>query len=529
MGWVKNSGQWIKFHGSKAFKWNKPDFNPLWHLYVCGTTGSGKTNTVMQILSKYYADIPYMIVEPTPGRQYKKLQGLSKRPFHVFSIGEDRGAKLELNPFYIPYGGDFTGHIELLKACLSDAIESRESLVYNYIERSIPEVYFDKGWNKNGTHPMLKERNDYIGEEHYFYFPRMRDLYDKVIQLAENSDFQNGGENKGTLTELVKSYIRNFLTGPLGVSFNTYKNDLYNIVNDNIVFEIPNVMSSSVVAILNFLMANIISISGRREDVNRECKHVTVFEEAQLLFSADEDDKTHKSTGKKLEQLLSTGRKFGESIIIVNQDPAAIHKSVVGNIKQRFIHQLASSKENEAILRAFCTDYRIKLNDILNLDKYCSWFSAQYDQYKALKYNFGEFESKSSTTKERGRNLYRETVLNFAGLDTINEQLAATINFLDAVSVSGEYGLEVKRFKNALSAKFGEMGKIEKDILPEYMAYLTCVAYVKLYIGRIPADSYGELTQFYEKALCSETVPKLPQILKEITPLFLNVLKEILC
>lgn len=526
MGWVKNTMQYVKFHSCKYFIWDKPDFNPLWHLYVCGTTGTGKTNTVMQILTKYYADIPYMIVEPAEGRQYRKLQGLSKRPFHLFSIGEDRGAKLELNPFYIPYGGDFTQHIGLIATGLSDSIRKTDSLVYEYLERAIYEIYFDKGWDKvTHTHPMLDKPSDYIVEEHYFYFPKMRDLYEKVIQLAEDSDFQKGGENFGTIKELVKSNVRKFLIGPLGQSFNTYKNDLYKIINDNIVFEIPDTTSESVIAVLNFLMANIISISGGRGDVNNECKHVTVFEEAQLLFSSDEDAKAHKRTGKKLEQLLSTGRKFGESIIIVNTEPAAIHKSVIGNIKQRFIHQLASSKENESILKAFSADYRISVSAILHADKFKSWFRAQYGQYKALPYNLGEIQLRDSKTNQNARDINRETLLAYSGLENINEQLVITINFLDAVSVSRNYQLEVKRFKKTLSAEIGKECKVEEDILPEYMAYLTCVAYVKLQVGRIPLGSYKDLTEFYKKTL-NEKHASVPLILHEINPLLFNVLKE---
>ena len=234
---------------------------------------------------------------------------------------------------------DFTAHIELLKACFSAAMTTKEPLVYQYIERAIPEVYFDKGWDRiTHLHRMLLCESDYKGSEHYFYFPRMQDLYNKVVELSESSDFAEGGENKGTIRELVKSSIRVFLSGALGRTFNTYQNDLYEKFDKcDIVLEIPNTISPSISAILNILLGTVIEIIGQRKLSDRDCeseepKHITVFEEAQLLFNVNDEDKLYNATTKKLEQLLSTARKFKESIIITNQDPAAIHKSVLGNI-----------------------------------------------------------------------------------------------------------------------------------------------------------------------------------------------------
>ena len=102
-----------------------------------------------------------------------------------------------------------------------------------------------------------------------------------------------------------------------------------------------------------------------------------------------------------------------------------------------------------------------------------------------------------------------------------------TINFLEAVNISQDYQLEVKRFMETLSAEIGKKCKLEQDILPEYMAYLTCVASIKLQVGRIPSGSYNELTEFYKKTLNSEDT-SVPQMFKEITPLLISVIKTTL-
>ncbi len=349
----------------------------------------------------------------------------------------------------------------------------------------------------------------------------MRDLYDKVIELSKDSDFTKGTENYGTLIELLKSNIRVFLDGPLGRYFNTYRNNLQDVFYDNVVFEIPNPMSKATVGVLNILLGSIISIANNRPK-SGNLNHITVFEEAQLLFNADDKgNKDRDDITTKLEHLLSTGRKFGEGIIVVNQDPDAIHKSVRENIRQRLIHKINSS----AVCKSFAADYNISEKDIISTNKYEMWYMKE-GHYKALCRKPKLVDHKNNRTLKPYSPNY---ILGYAGLDNINEQLVDTINFLDAVSVSGNYQLEVERFKKALSAEVGKMCKVEEDILPEYMAYLTCVAYVKLQVGRIPSGSYDELKEFYENIIHAEASPVLPQILQEITPLFINILKGTLC
>lgn len=507
----------IKWQITKYFgKYNNIDLTH--HVYVCGLSGTGKTNTVMRILEKN-SHVPYMVIEPTCARQYRNLS-VSDRITHIYSLGEDTGESIELNPFYIPYNTDFTSHVELLKSCFASAISSKEPLVYQYLDRAILEIYYDKGWDRvSHINERLKQESDYKTLEHFFYFPRMRDLYDKVIELSQNSEFQTSGENRGTLIELLKSNIRIFLEGSLGRCFNTYRNNLYDIFYDNIVFEIPNPNSNATIGVLNILLGSIIHVAGNRS-ISNGLQHITVFEEAQLLFAADDtENKGRNDTAKKLEHLLSTGRKFGEGIIVVNQDPIAIHKSVLGNIRQRLIHKINSSE----ICNSLAKDYFISPQDIISTPKHRMWYM-QEGQYKALI----QHPQKVSSKKNRDiRPASPNHILGYAGLENINKQIADTINFLEAVNISQDYQLEVKRFMETLSAEIGKKCKLEQDILPEYMAYLTCVASIKLQVGRIPSGSYNELTEFYKKTLNSEDT-SVPQMFKEITPLLISVIKTTL-
>ena len=490
------------------------------HLYVCGLSGMGKTTTIHNLLQKK-KDVPFLIIEPTQSREYRKLKGLrpGKRPFYVYSIGDDYGNKMDLNPFYFPFGMDFTAHIELLKACFSAAMTTKEPLVYQYIERAIPEVYFDKGWDRiTHLHRMLLCESDYKGSEHYFYFPRMQDLYNKVVELSESSDFAEGGENKGTIRELVKSSIRVFLSGALGITFNTYQNDLYEKFDKcDIVLEIPNTISPSISAILNILLGTVIEIIGQRKLSDRDCeseepKHITVFEEAQLLFNVNDEDKLYNATTKKLEQLLSTARKFKESIIITNQDPAAIHKSVLGNIRQRFIHRINSSD----VAQRMADDYHLVLNDMLHLiSRWEYWYCRDYDQYQAMIYpgHKIKYPQQPESINISIPQTSKDFILGYAGLNNINEQIAVTFDFLTTLYKNQDYVFLVHTFKNILSALIETQCKLNYNVLPEYMAYLTCIAIVKSG-NNLASGTYDELITYYGNIILNTgNKIKIPEVI----------------
>lgn len=370
------------------------------HLYVCGLSGMGKTTTIHNLLQKK-KDVPFLIIEPTQSREYRKLKGLrpGKRPFYVYSIGDDYGNKMDLNPFYFPFGMDFTAHIELLKACFSAAMTTKEPLVYQYIERAIPEVYFDKGWDRiTHLHRMLLCESDYKGSEHYFYFPRMQDLYNKVVELSESSDFAEGGENKGTIRELVKSSIRVFLSGALGRTFNTYQNDLYEKFDKcDIVLEIPNTISPSISAILNI-------------------------------------------------------------------------------------------------------EY---------------WYCRDYDQYQAMIYpgHKIKYPQQPESINISIPQTSKDFILGYAGLNNINEQIAVTFDFLTTLYKNQDYVFLVHTFKNILSALIETQCKLNYNVLPEYMAYLTCIAIVKSG-NNLASGTYDELITYYGNIILNTgNKIKIPEVI----------------
>lgn len=291
-------------------------------------------------------------------------------------------------------------HINLLTSSFRAMIPSKDSYVRTLITESIEKIYYQKGWDKvTKTHKFLQSEKDYENEEHYYYFPRMQDLYDEIVERTTNStDFQKGGENYGTARELTKSAVGKFLSGSLGYSFNTYKNELYSKQKDRVVLEIPDINSAE--PIINILLSCIISTYSNRKP-DEKLKHITVFEEAQLLFPPDKNSKRDdgQDINNKLQQIITTARKFGEGIIVVNQHPAEINECVLNNISQRLVYNITSHDINQHIAK----DFRINPEKLGNAPKFHAWYR-ENGLYKAMLFEIKKSRQTSKPKLKKGVN-----------------------------------------------------------------------------------------------------------------------------
>lgn len=67
-----------------------PQIDLTKHLYVCGSSGSGKTWAVKTLLTDnaYFSKYPFLVVEPTQARNYAEIGD------YVYEIGSGEGKTL---------------------------------------------------------------------------------------------------------------------------------------------------------------------------------------------------------------------------------------------------------------------------------------------------------------------------------------------------------------------------------------------------------------------------------------------------
>lgn len=327
------------------------------HTFICGMTGSGKTNTVHHLLSSM-GDFPYLVIEPVKG-EYHSLPGINA---YTMTAGSDKS--LCLNPFWFPKGSSLQYHIDYLKQIISSAFDLYAAMP-NILEQCLVLVYQHCGWD------FIQNENRYASElPESMLHPTFSDLCREVDTYLDNAKF--GEELKGNYRGALLSRLQSFTSGPKGMLLNTSKHlPCDELSSGKVVISLDSladdadksiVMGVIIAQYYEYLKTKCIGSS------RKELQHIVVIEEAHHLFSGDATASTSSSEGgsgqnssqelvKTLNNMLAEIRAYGEGFIIVDQSPSALHPSVLKNTGIKVAHRIDYGQDIEA------------MQDVLLLDK----------------------------------------------------------------------------------------------------------------------------------------------------------------
>lgn len=340
------------------------------HTFVCGITGSGKTNTVKRILQD--AGMPFLVIESAK-KEYRNLLlkgGKEKNnKADVYTLGKPELHCLRMNPFYIPCGISPQQHIDYLKDLFQASFSFYGPMPY-ILEQCLHKVYREKGWNLTlGIHPylsdttseinmfnqsMLKEK--YSMKTHKYLFPTMQDLKEEVERYIE-TEMNYEGETAGNIKTAIKARLQSLCSGSKGFMFNTYEYaDMPGMMNRNIVFELEGLADDSdkafCVGLLIIFINEYWQTAGEIAGVRRKLNHLLVIEEAhRLLKNVDTERSTEYAgnpKGKAVEHftnMIAEMRSYGQGVIIAEQIPSKLAPDVVKNSSNKIIQRLVSADE----------------------------------------------------------------------------------------------------------------------------------------------------------------------------------------
>lgn len=320
------------------------------HILVVGNSGSGKSTTVRYLLSQ--SKIPFLIIDPT--YEYRSCKGnVGFDGLKIFSIGKDF-APIYFNPLYIQEGIGLDQHISNLMT-LFEATLMITGPVVNILRRSLYEAYYAKGWNRyTGQHPALDSASVYCCTEHKYYFPILSDILPIVRQLARDSNYE--GEVRANIHAVIENRLADLCNGAKGRIFNTYEfYGVERLLSQKIVIE-PYLKGNDqafVMSLIVLLLNEYLSYH-RNPNISGEefesPKHILVIEEAHNLFNlscnVSSQDGFNDAMGRltqDLEAFLRESRKYGESVIVVDQDPNTLPQAVIQNTDIKLIHRIDKS------------------------------------------------------------------------------------------------------------------------------------------------------------------------------------------
>ena len=334
------------------------------HTFVCGITGSGKTNTVKKILQSI--DKPFLVIEPAK-KEYRNIQ----KQVTVYTMGRPEINCPKINPFYILPGVSPQQHIDLLKDLFSASFAFYGPMPY-ILEKCLYNIYAKRGWNLTmGFHPKLIHsqnpealfddeilQKQYKSRAHRYVFPTMQDLKDEVDHYIE-TEMPYEGEVKGNIRGAIKARIESLCVGSKGYMFNTHEMvNLPKLLQNNTIIELEGLADDADKAFaLGLLLIYINEYREVRSEVEHinSLQHLLVIEEAHRLLknvSTENNEDLGNPKGKAVEhftKMLAEMRSYGQGVIVAEQIPSKLAPDVIKNSSNKIIHRLVAKDDQEQI------------------------------------------------------------------------------------------------------------------------------------------------------------------------------------
>lgn len=313
------------------------------HVFITGVTGSGKTTTCQKILMD--SELPFLVIEPAK-TEYRILAN-EYDDILIFTLGRDNVAPFRLNPFEFFTHESITSRVDMIKASMEAAFDM-EAAIPQIIESSIYECYEDCGWNIS-TNKNEKFEDPF--KDGVYAFPTFSDLIKKVDQVVEKQGFDE--RLKRDYIGSIKARLEGLTVGAKGLMLNTRRSiDFESLLDRKVVLELEEIRSGSEKSlIMGFILTNLSEAIKAKFKKSGEFDHITLVEEAHRLLSKfTPGDSPNKKQGvETFTDMLAEIRKYGESLVIVDQIPNKLTSEVLKNTNTKIVHKIFAQDDKEAI------------------------------------------------------------------------------------------------------------------------------------------------------------------------------------
>lgn len=313
------------------------------HTFITGSTGSGKSNTVYQLLNEALnQNVKFMVVEPAKG-EYKHVFG-TQDDVYVYGTNPAVSPLLRINPFSFPQGIHILEHldrlVEIFNVCWP-MYAAMPAVLKSAVEKS----YADCGWNLTLSQNRYKE----------MLYPSFADVARNIREIVDSSEYdaENKGAYKGSLLTRLQS-LTNGINGMIFTCDDISDRDLF---DRNVIIDLSRVGSSETKSLIMGML--VLKLQEYRMagavGMNSELNHITVLEEAHNLLKRTSTEISSESAnlmGKSVEMLanaIAEMRTYGEGFIIADQAPGLLDLSVIRNTNTKIIMRLPDRSDRELV------------------------------------------------------------------------------------------------------------------------------------------------------------------------------------
>ena len=317
------------------------------HIFIAGVTGSGKTTTCQRILKS--ANLPFLVIEPAKTEYRAMLNDMDD--LLIFTLGDERVAPFRINPFEFFPHESISSRVDMIKANIEASFDM-EAAIPQIIESALYRCYEEYGWDIS-TSKNYKFSDPFA--DGVFAFPTLSDLVRQANIVVEEQGFDE--RLKKDYIGSINARLQGLLVGSKAFMLNNQRSvDFADLLEKNVVLELEEVKNGAEKSlIMGFILINIneaLKVKYKEyKNKGEEFRHITLIEESHRLLSKFmPGDSPNKKLGvETFADMLAEVRKYGESLIIVDQIPNKLTPEVLKNTNTKIVHKIFAQDDKEAI------------------------------------------------------------------------------------------------------------------------------------------------------------------------------------
>ena len=462
------------------------------HIFVTGSTGSGKSNVTYNLLDNLLnKEIKFLVIEPAKG-EYKDVFG-NREDVNVFGTNPNISKVIKINPFSFPKNIHIQEHIDRLIEILN-ASWPMYAAMPAILKDAVEKVYETKGWD-------LITSENLSGS---VVFPTFKDLAQILPNLIAKSGYSQEmiSNYSGALVTRVKSMTN----GIFETIFTEDEVAQETIFENNTIIDLSAVSSTETKSLImgilfmklqEYRMAN-------ADEANSKLKHVTIIEEAHNLLkntSSEQGQESANLQGKSVEMIsnaIAEMRTYGQGFILADQAPGLLDTSAIRNTNTKICLRLPSKDDRELVGRS------MNLNDdqINELAKLKTGVAAVYqnDWQEAVLCKFNLFETKESKFIYKNNYSVNVKITRFIALQIVEKYNGNTLDDVRLIKTS--------KFRNfsEISNKLLSTKMSVNNIQTQICDLLEVDKVLDLMFSMDTANSYNfyKALKCYKKILCNK-------------------------
>ncbi len=315
------------------------------HMFICGSSGSGKSNTTYNLLQKLIDNkVPFLVIEPAKGEYKIEFAGLSG--INIFTADETPYRLLQINPFEFSPGIHIREHLDNVLQVVS-ACWPLYGAMPGLLKKAFEQVYLDHGWDLEHSERIISRGSK---------FPVFKDLVAVLERIIDESPYsaQTKGDYKGALLNRISTLCNGFEGQIFGRSIGIPDRTLF---NENTIIDLSSIGSDETRSLIMGVL--IIKLKNYRKAVaaspNSDLVHVTVLEEAHNILkrcsqeTSSESGNVQGAAVGSLCRCIAEMRSAGEGFMIIDQSPGAVDEAAIKNTAIKIVMRLPSKNDCEEI------------------------------------------------------------------------------------------------------------------------------------------------------------------------------------